>query len=105
MARDCEVLSANAKAIFEKFKPFFPPDPWGNPRLWEDGRIKDNWDYDLKKSADRERLKEWYEKLIGGVVVVKSVMRNVMQTYSRLGDISPRRFHLTKHQNRRKLNN
>ena len=65
MARDCEVLSPAAQVIFEKLKPFFPLDPWGEPRWWTDGRIRDNWYYDLRKAADRQRLEEWYQKMIG----------------------------------------
>ncbi|MBX4205394.1 MAG: hypothetical protein KW788_04410 [Candidatus Doudnabacteria bacterium] len=56
MARDCEVLSTNARAIFEKLKVHFPPDPWHWPMWNEEGLVEDNGRFDLRTSADRQRL-------------------------------------------------
>ena len=58
MATDCQVLSPKAREIFERLKPFFPPDPWKQPRWNEDGTVEDNGRYDLRQSADRQKLLE-----------------------------------------------
>ena len=62
---DCEQLTPNARKIFKKIKMFFPPDPWNRPQWIEDGKVYDNGWFDLKKSADRERLKKQKQSLLG----------------------------------------
>ena len=59
MPIDCPELSQKARAIFEKLKPHFPPDPWGSPKWFEDGRVfRDLGErvFDLRKSADGEKI-------------------------------------------------
>ena len=65
---DCETLSPGAAQIFELLKPFFPPDPWKNPRWNEDGTVEDNGKYDLRKSADRHKLLEKTRSTLGQFV-------------------------------------
>jgi hypothetical protein len=65
MSIDCEKLSPKAQEIFKQLKPFFPPDPWNNPRWFEEGRVLDNGEFDLRKSADRTRLEERKKSMIG----------------------------------------
>ncbi len=68
MARDCEELSANARAIFEKIKAYFPPNPWGSPQWTSEGKVFDNGWYDLRKSADRERFLQSKRNTLGYMV-------------------------------------
>lgn len=68
MARDCETLSKKAQAIFNKLKPFFPPNAWGRP-FWErEGTIAGDGTLDLRKSADRKHMEEKILSFIGNVV-------------------------------------
>ena len=68
MATDCEVLSEGAKIIFEKIKPYFPPDPWNSPNWLEEGVVRDNGFFDLRKSQDRTRLIEKTTSALGSFV-------------------------------------
>lgn len=70
MATDCETLSPNAKKIFEQLKPFFPPDPWQNPMWQENGIVINNDQFDLRKSADREKLINKNLKTLGTFVEI-----------------------------------
>ncbi len=70
MSQDCAVLSPKARAIFEKLKPFFPPDPWGGEHWFEDGRVFDNTMYDLRKSAVRKKLLDETMHTIGYMLYV-----------------------------------
>ncbi|TSC83248.1 MAG: hypothetical protein G01um101419_78 [Parcubacteria group bacterium Gr01-1014_19] len=65
MAVDCEKFSPAAKKIFAKLKPFFPPSPWKTPHWKKEGVVIDNWTYDLRKHADRERLEKDKRNSIG----------------------------------------
>ena len=65
---DCEKLNPNAQKIFENLKPYFPPNPWKKP-CWEpEGRVCPSgntiW-YDLRKSADRNKLIDQERETIG----------------------------------------
>jgi hypothetical protein len=42
VARDCKKFSPAARQVFEKIKPYFPPDPWGNPKWTKGGKVYDN---------------------------------------------------------------
>ncbi len=68
MGTDCNVMSPNARKIFEKLKPFYPPDPWQRPMWDEEGRVKDNGSFDLRKSSDRSRLIERSRSTLGSFV-------------------------------------
>ena len=72
--RDCEQLSSNAQKIFEKLKPFFPPDPWKRPQLVSEGRVYDNGWFDLRRSADRKKLEEQKKSLLGYLVHMEALM-------------------------------
>ncbi|MEK7654377.1 MAG: hypothetical protein AAB345_03850 [Patescibacteria group bacterium] len=65
MATDCEKLSPAAKKIFDKLKPFYPPDPWRKPRWEKDGVVIDNGTYDLRRHADRKRLEDNRQSFLG----------------------------------------
>jgi hypothetical protein len=56
MATDCEKLSESAQRIFERLRPYFPPDSWKKPQYTEEGKVCENGWYDLRLSADRTRL-------------------------------------------------
>ena len=68
MATDCEKLSPNASAIFKRLEPFFSPDPWQKPMWNEEGTVKDNGEYDLRKSADRMKLEKQTRTTLGSFV-------------------------------------
>lgn len=68
MAVDCEQLSPNAQIIFEKIKPYFPPDPWNKPSWTEEGIVHHNWFFDLRKHKDRDKLIEWQKNFIGSCI-------------------------------------
>jgi hypothetical protein len=74
MATDCEVLTPNARKIFEKLKPFFPPDPWKKPNWFEDGTVRDNGLFDLRKSQDRTRLIETSKSTLGSFVELQAII-------------------------------
>jgi hypothetical protein len=56
MPTDCEVLSSDAEAIFKKLEPYFPSDPWKKPRWQEEGTVRGDELFDLRKGEDRDRL-------------------------------------------------
>jgi len=70
---NCKSFSANAIKIFEKIQPYFPPDPWSNPQWIQEGRVKDNEWYDLRKSDDRSRLIEAERSALGHMAQIKAV--------------------------------
>ncbi len=72
MATDCEKLTENAKKIFKKLEPFFPPDPWHRPMWHEGGVVESNGLYDLRKSRDRNGLIEKTISTIGSFVENKA---------------------------------
>lgn len=61
-------LSPAAMAIFKKFEPFFPPDPWGNPHWVECGLVYSNDWLDMRMSNDREKLEDRMENAIAGYI-------------------------------------
>lgn len=70
MAIDCEQLSPNARKIFEKIILYFGKkglDPWGKPVWKPEGIIHElgSPPYDLRTSADRQKLIDWYQRMIG----------------------------------------
>ena len=65
MARDCEEFSKEAGVIFKRLEPFFPPDPWKNPQWMEEGIVIDNGKFDLRLSADRQKLIQKIESTLG----------------------------------------
>lgn len=67
---DCEKLSPAALQIFEKLKPFFPPNPWNRPTWNEVGTVEDNGLFDLRKSNDRNKLIERTRSTLGSFVEV-----------------------------------
>ena len=90
MARNCKTLSPKAAEIFKKLEPFFPPDPWHNPQWFEDGKIRDNWLYDLRLSDDRERMEKWYQLMIGHSVQLSADM--YLKEKGSLDDFTPQNF-------------
>ncbi len=62
---DCDKLSPKAVNIFEKLKPFFPPDPWKKPQWIEGGRVFDNGEFDLRNSTDRDKLIDKTKMMLG----------------------------------------
>jgi hypothetical protein len=70
MAIDCEQLSPNAQKIFEKLKPYYPPDPWDKPQWFPEGIVHEIGSprYDLRKSADRQKLIDWVLHMLGVIV-------------------------------------
>jgi hypothetical protein len=70
MATDCEQLSAKARKFFEQIIPHFGKnglDPWNKP-VWEaEGVIHELGSprYDLRTSADRQKMIDWYQHMIG----------------------------------------
>lgn len=72
MAIDCPALSSKAQEIFAKLEPFFPPNPWGKPQWFAEGKISDDGWYDLRLATDRRRLEEKLKGLIGHFVELKA---------------------------------
>lgn len=72
MATDCEKLSPKALKIFEQLKPYFPPDPWGNSNWNEDGTVRSNGLFDLRKSSDRNKLIEKIKSTLGSFVEISA---------------------------------
>jgi len=98
VATDCEQLSANARKIFEKIIPYFGKkglDPWGKP-VWEaEGIIHETGSprYDLRTSAGRQKMIDWYQHMIGHSVYIdadsyrrkhRSLQGFTRQRYSRM---------------------
>jgi hypothetical protein len=66
--RDCEELSPNARKIFDKIKPYFPPDPWNRPQWTNEGLVYANGWCDLSKSSARKDRIQWEKNMIGYLV-------------------------------------
>ena len=73
MARDVEVLSEKATDFLWKLKPHFPKGPFGNPAWTKEGIVTDNGQYDLRKSADRDRLKKKHKSMVGYLVELQAI--------------------------------
>ncbi len=74
MRTNCERLSDNARKIFDKIKPFYPPNPWKKPQWNEDGLVFDNGWLDLRKSSDRDCLQNQKESSIGFSVKIAALV-------------------------------
>jgi hypothetical protein len=68
--KNCEMLSPNAQEIFNKLKPFFPPDSWKTPHWEECGIVTDNGTFDLRKADDRKKLTDRTEMTLGSFVEI-----------------------------------
>lgn len=74
---DCDQLSPNARKIFENIKAYYPPDPWGDPRWEEAGRVYGNGWKDLRKKEDRDTLVNWYKFLIGSIIITSAIENKI----------------------------
>jgi hypothetical protein len=73
MATDCETFSLKAREIFAKLQRIFKPSPFGVPQWREEGVVVDNGEFDLRKSADRQKLIDTTVNTLGSFVEVTAL--------------------------------
>ena len=72
MNTDCKQLSPAASEIFKKLRAYFQSDPWKKPHWRKSGKVYSNEWYDLRKSADRNRLMNCTKSFVGFLIENKA---------------------------------